>query len=173
MSEDWRDETLADASSHPGDGTDPGAAPPVEAVVVVAVDFSEPARRAVAWALDYAQRVPCVLHTVHVVDRRWRPADLRADPTALQRELADAERTASDQLKVLGDEARVRVGALHEHVALGRPADELVRVAEHLGADLLVIGSHGRDALGHLLLGSVAERVVRRASCPVVVVKAR
>jgi len=168
MTEEWRDETMTDAED---EGTDPGAAVPTAPVVVVAIDFSLPARRALAWALDYAQHVPSTLHTVHVVERRFRLADLGADPTSLRDELTEAERLAAAELKLLGDEGRARVGALHEHVAFGKPADEILRVARELGAQLIVIGSHGRDAVGHLLLGSVAERVVRNASCPVVVVK--
>ncbi len=170
MTEDWRDETMADRAS---DRTDAGATVAPAHVVVIAIDFSLPARRALAWALDYAQHVPSTLHTVHVIDRRFQLSDLSTDPAALRGELGDAERLAASELRTLNDEGRARVGVIHEHVGFGKPADEFLRVARDLGASLLVIGSHGRESVAHMLVGSVAERVVRGADCPVVVVKHR
>jgi nucleotide-binding universal stress UspA family protein len=57
------------------------------------------------------------------------------------------------------------------HTAVGRPFEEIVRFAKEHQIDLIVIGSHGRRGLSHLLLGSVAERVVRIAGCPVLTVR--
>jgi len=57
------------------------------------------------------------------------------------------------------------------HTAIGRPADEIVWLAAHLDADVIVMATHGRKGLKRLLLGSVAERVVRLAGCPVVIVR--
>jgi universal stress protein A len=158
-----------------GDHTNPALEPVAEAarprVVVIAVDFSATARFALAWAFDYALHVPCTLHTVHVIDRRWSPGDLLADAASLQREVAGAEATALAELRVLTEDARARLGNVHEHVAVGKPADELLRVTAQLGTDLLVVGSHGHDPIAHLFVGSVAERIVRGAGCPVVVVR--
>lgn len=152
-----------------GDATNPGLGR--TKVVLVGVDFSATARHALAWALDYALHTDASVHTLHVIDRRWSPADLSADPHTVQREVAASEAAAAAELRALTDEARGRLGALHEHVGYGRPADEIVRVARELGADLIVIGSHGVDPVAHLFVGSVAERVVRNATCPVTVVR--
>ena len=57
------------------------------------------------------------------------------------------------------------------HVELGRPYVEIVRYARKVSADLIVIGTHGRSGLSHVLLGSVTEKVVRKASCPVLTVR--
>ena len=54
---------------------------------------------------------------------------------------------------------------------LGEPATEIVRMAEDLGVDMIVMGTHGRSGLARMLMGSVAEKVVRRATCPVLTVK--
>lgn len=62
-------------------------------------------------------------------------------------------------------------GQWQARVAPGDPADTIVRVAHELKADLIVMGTHGRTGLPHILLGSVAEKVVRRASCPVLTVR--
>ncbi len=169
MTDEFRDEPTV------GEHTNPGLEAVAEAarprVVVIAVDFSATARHALAWAFDYALHLPSVIHTIHVIDRRWSPGDLLTDTATLQRELAGAEATALAELRVLTEDARARLGAVHEHVAIGKPADELLRVAAQLGADLLVVGSHGHDPIAHLLVGSVAERIVRSATCPVVVVR--
>ncbi len=68
----------------------------------------------------------------------------------------------------------VPAGAVpHEHqLLMGLPADEIVRLAEEQHVDLIVIGSHGRTGLARVLMGSVAELVMRRAKCPVLTVKA-
>jgi nucleotide-binding universal stress UspA family protein len=58
-------------------------------------------------------------------------------------------------------------------VAVGPPADTIVRVAQERGADLIVMSTHGRTGLQHVFLGSVAEKVVRLATCPVMTVKYR
>lgn len=164
MTDEFRDEPTYGDRTHPGlDG-----AP----AIVVGVDFSATARHAMAWALDYASQRGAVIHTVHVVERRWSPRDLLADASAIQREVAAAEVTARAELEALASEARARVGGWHEHVVIGRPADELLRVAREVGAELIVVGSHGLDPIAHLLVGSVAERVVRGASCSVMVVRA-
>jgi nucleotide-binding universal stress UspA family protein len=178
MSEpEWRDATDAeghDLAEDPEGGTDPGSGTTLAAsrrLVVVGLDFSATARRALAWALEHAAATGAVLHAVHVIDRRWRASDLAADAGALTRELTEVERAAAAELAALTAEARGRVGAVHEHVTIGRPAEELVRMARELGAHEIVVGSHGHDAVTHLLLGSVAERVARSAPCTVVVVR--
>lgn len=139
--------------------------------VLVAVDFSATARHALAWALDFALLAGATIHTLHVVDRRWSPADLLTDAGALQRDVASAEAAARAELRTLTDDARARLGAVHEHVSVGKPADEILRVAAELGVDHVVVGSHGVDSIAHLFVGSVAERVVRGAACPVTVVR--
>lgn len=150
-----------------------GGAETAARVVLVGIDFSPLSRRALAWALDYASHQRCHLHTLHVVDRRWRLSDLRADLDALRAELVDVHDAAVAELAPLvGDDERARVGSLHEHVGVGDPAHEIVALAGELGADLIVVGHHGGDALQRLLTGSVAAKVVRDAPCPVVVVKA-
>ena len=143
-------------------------------VVLVAVDFSLLSKKALHWALEYARAVPCHLHTVHVVERRWKLSDLRADLDTLRAELVDVHDAAVAELAPLVDEEeRARVGSLHEHVALGEPAAEIVGLAGELGADLIVIGHHGGEAMARLLTGSIAAKVVRDAPSAVLVVKAR
>ena len=80
-------------------------------IVLVGIDFSATARHALAWALEYAQHTPCELHTLHVIDRRWRRSDLDADASALRGELADVHAAAIAELsRLVEDDTRARLG---------------------------------------------------------------
>jgi nucleotide-binding universal stress UspA family protein len=134
--------------------------------VLVPVDFSEPSRMAMAWAFDYAQRADCELHLLHVVETT-------ADPLELETEFRAITRAAEEELSGMApsEAARIRIGKLHRHTATGKPADEIVEVARRLGAELVVMGTHGRTGVRRALIGSVAEETMRRAPCTVVCVK--
>jgi nucleotide-binding universal stress UspA family protein len=80
------------------------------------------------------------------------------DAEALRRELATVEPTVSGL-------------SVERRLTEGNPAAEIVRVAKENNCDLIVLGTHGRTGLGRLLMGSVAEQVVRKATCPVLTVK--
>ncbi len=143
------------------------------AVVLVGIDFSDTSRKALdtARAIARTQTEP-ELHLVHVLPTPGpvgpnEPTGLieTALTASLDRARDELDRLASE---VLGDPG-VRVGG---HVRIGVPDHELVQAAVDLDADLIVIGTHGRTGLGRLLLGSVAEQVVRRAPCAVLTVKA-
>jgi nucleotide-binding universal stress UspA family protein len=140
-------------------------------VVLVGVDDSPATDRALVEAFQIAaERDDAVLHLVHVIDDvagRWphlreegRLTLLRAERETLE-ERARPWTSSAEPLR-----ARVRT-----HLTVGAAGRELVRLALDLEADLIVVGTHGRQALRRLLLGSVAEEVVRMAPCPVLVVK--
>ena len=90
----------------------------------------------------------------------------------LSQELTADEEAAR---RALVEHARDRLGLELSHVFIERGSAyaEIVRCAENWGADYIAIGSHGRTGLSRVVLGSVAERVVARASCPVLTVRAR
>jgi len=83
--------------------------------------------------------------------------------------LAGAEHDAREGLKRLAADASLK--DVEIAVAIGDPASEIVRAAREHDCDLIAIASHGRTGIGHLLLGSVAERVIRESSVPVVTIK--
>jgi len=142
--------------------------------VLIPVDFSEPSRRAMAWAFDYAQRAPCEVHLLHVVERHLRLADLKARGLeAITSELEEVRAQAESELSAMAptQDAREAVGEIHQHIGSGKPADEILRIAKEIHPDLIVMGTHGLTGVGRMLIGSVAEAVVRRAPCTVVCVK--
>jgi nucleotide-binding universal stress UspA family protein len=85
------------------------------------------------------------------------------EPERYQEELTENLRKLQAQVPQIQVESRLVIAA--------DPAAEILRVAQEIGCDLIVMGTHGRTGLGRLLMGSVAEKVLRRASCPVVTVK--
>lgn len=140
--------------------------------VVVAYDFSPSAEQALARAIDVACRAPQhVLHVVAAVDaRRGFPII----PTH-QVDWVYAEKIqdmiADHIKKTIGDRPSRGAVEFYVHARIGHPADEILDLAREVGADLIFIGSHGATALERLMLGSVSERVVREAKCPVMVTR--
>lgn len=119
--------------------------------ILLATDFSEPSRAAARVAVEYARRFGARLHLLHVVSPTTDPA-----PRPTLEHLAEE----------LGREVPVVTA-----VVSGLPvAEEIVRYARTHRIDLIVVGTHGRTGPSRLLLGSVAERVVRTAPCPVLAV---
>ena len=128
--------------------------------VVVATDFSVCSLNAIELAEELARRFGAELVLVHAEGRPLIDADLAYLAHAgAERRLAEA--VAHLQAPGLRVRAVLRPGA---------PVDEIPATARAEGADLVVVGTHGRTGVRHLLLGSVAEAVVRAAPCPVLTV---
>lgn len=135
--------------------------------ILVPVDFSDASKAALRYATRFAERFGSVLHLVYVVDtqkhlRLAEPVtespDVARETTALREKLAAFAKAEIQQLV-----------PTFAHVEMGRPAEQIVAVAHSHAADLIVISTHGRTGLKHVLLGSVAEHVVRQAPCSVLV----
>jgi nucleotide-binding universal stress UspA family protein len=163
--------------------------------VLVPTDFSEPANYALRYAIEEA-----VLHHAKVTLLHVLPSDTRTDvhyvtgapipgpqsgfdpvaggrvggsPLLSQPEIVrrDPSEEALTQLRDLV--ANAFQGPWDAAVATGHPAETIARVARERSVDLIVMSTHGRTGLQHVLLGSVAEKVVRLAPCPVLTVKRR
>ncbi|HET9495641.1 MAG TPA: universal stress protein [Chloroflexia bacterium] len=100
------------------------------------------------------------------------PADLYT-AEQMTEALEEEQRDAAAYLRSVGDRLRARGERVDEVVAEGHPAQVILERAEAVGADLIAMTTHGRSGLQRLFLGSVAEEVVRRASCAVLLVRAR
>lgn len=107
------------------------------------------------------------LHLVTVVGSFAAPRDRDATVAHVS---ADLYKLATDEVAALAKKhPPLRIAGVYTHVLSGSPAQEIVWLAASIGADLVVVGSHGRHGLKRLLLGSVAEHVVRNCGCPVLV----
>lgn len=135
--------------------------------VLVPTDFSEPSLEAVRSARGMLPS-DGVLHVLHVL-----PAMSTGEPGVVWGNIDDEGRSdhASDALSVELGRLGVPDARIHVEIASGSPAHRIAEVAEKLGVELLVLPSHGRTGFARMALGSVAERVVRLAPCPVLVLR--
>lgn len=138
--------------------------------ILVATDFSEPSGVALAYGRDLARNYNARLHVLHVVEdllMRYAP-EIGTFSTDFQKDLDAA---AGRQLAALiTDDDRKLLHAVGVVERGLNPADRIVRYAKEHSIDLIVTGTHGRGAVKHFFMGSVAERVVRTAPCPALTV---
>jgi nucleotide-binding universal stress UspA family protein len=132
--------------------------------ILVAIDFSEASESALTYGRALARTFGAELHVLHVIENPFLRAVV-ADPAALE---AAARRRLSDRLAA--DNPGVRnVRAVIEKS--DEPADAIVSYAKLEAIDLIVMGTRGRTGAARMFVGSVAERVVRLAPCPVLTVR--
>ena len=135
---------------------------------LVAFDGTPLSEQALAHALDvYSDASITVLHVIDYIEESYTAKALVGDETLRERArdrsaklLAEAEAKAAEHNREIKTASEV-----------GKAADEIIEYAETHGIDVIVIGSHGRSGVSRMLLGSVAETVMRRASLPVTVVR--
>jgi nucleotide-binding universal stress UspA family protein len=139
--------------------------------ILFATDFSENSEHAFEYAHSLADKFASRLVLIHVINE---PVDLRGFYVPhisfenLEKEIAESaekmmEKFCAEKMKGFTNYEKV--------VISGVPHEEIVNKATESGAELIVLGTHGRKGLDHLLFGSTAERVVRNASCPVLTVR--
>lgn len=133
------------------------------------VDFSETSRVALETAAELARREEAELALLFVLET---PAAVAEFPILPAEFLEQTTREVERKLAGWRAEAeRLRGGPAKAEVVSGSPAHEIVRYAREGGFDLVVVGTHGRTGIRHMVLGSVAERVIREAHCAVLVVR--
>jgi len=139
--------------------------------ILFPTDFSEPAEYAWSYALTFAQEFGAEVHLVHVVTPPPRVTEAYAvnfDPERTVKALT-AEANASMDRQV--EAAKSRGLIFRREVRVGVDYREIIDYATKQDIDLIVMATHGRTGLAHVLMGSVAEKVVRKAPCPVLTIK--
>ena len=143
--------------------------------ILVPLDFSPPSDYALTYAKALAADFGASLHLLHVIEDRlmtgpW-PVEVYLGELPRLREglIKDAESRMLDCLKAIEKSGIQATG----EVLIGGPFQTIVDLVPTSGVDLIVMGTHGRTGITHLLIGSVAERVIRHAPCPVLVVRER
>jgi len=137
--------------------------------ILVPVDLSEMSREVFRQAHDLGRKFDSQMHLLHIVES-WTSAIPVPTAAAYAEMLAEQQSRASRELeRLLGDEP-CPTSTIHE-VRVGHAAEEILRYAEQAGIDLIVMGTHGRSGLNRWLLGSVAQKVVQCAPCPVLIVR--
>ena len=140
------------------------------ATILVPVDFSAHSEEAVRYAVGLAKRFGSTLHLLHAYHL---PVEVATpDTIAVPRDFwASLREAASRKLGEAAEKATVEGVKVEMLLTEGAPAPAITQAAERLHADLIVMGTRGLTGLKHVLLGSVAERVLRTAPCPVLTLK--
>lgn len=139
--------------------------------ILFATDFSEGSTEAFDYALSLAKQFAAKLLLVHIINE---PVDLRGFYVPhisfenLEKEIAEG---AEKMMERFCSENLAGFDRYERFVITGVPYEEIVKKAVESNADLIIMGTHGRKGVDHLLFGSTAERVVRNASCPVMTVR--
>lgn len=143
--------------------------------ILVPIDFSDCSRDALRYATDLGKRLRAAVHVLHVYQEpAYLTADLMlaASPRGRSQSVLDYVRDGAqgDLDSFLRQAAKEGVDWVQGRLERGDPYREILRVAEEGPYDLIVMGTHGRRGVSRWILGSVAERVLRHAPCPVVTV---
>ena len=139
--------------------------------IIAPTDFSEHSLRGLDYAVEIAKKFSSQLKIVYVIEPILQAADVAWGTVDFDKLNKAHQDSAEKQLKELVRE-RVPEGLpVETTIMFGKPFVEIVQLARADNADLIVMATHGRGAISHLLLGSTAEKVVRKAPCPVLTVK--
>lgn len=143
--------------------------------ILVAIDFSKLSYEALEYGIDLARDLGAKLSVLYVVEPlEFAGVDvLGGTPIATQSIVDEHLKQARAELERVKARKLAGLEGSSTAVRMGRPAEEIVAAGGKGKANLIVLGTHGRSGLSHLLMGSVSERVVRHAQCPVVVVPTR
>jgi nucleotide-binding universal stress UspA family protein len=140
--------------------------------VLVATDFGEASEAALAYGRDMARTYGATLHVMHVAENVLAQFGAETYTMTLPSLQQEVEAVAASRLKALvTDEDRRQLRAKTILRVSTSPAAAIVDYAKEANVDIIVMGTHGRGFVSHLFLGSVAERVVRLAPCPVLTVR--
>ena len=140
--------------------------------ILVPVDFSEHSREALKYGCALSEKFGSELHLLHVLQDLVamvpEPGLAFPPPGDYMQEL---QQSAEQSLARLPDDSWPCGGTVVRCVRQGPPFVEIIRYAKENEIDLITIGTHGRSGLAHMLLGSVAEKVIRKAPCPVLSIR--
>lgn len=139
--------------------------------ILVPIDFSDYSKNALKYAMEFANSIDAKLHFVYVIEPLVFPADFsmgQISLPALDVETADRAKEELDTLvkSEFGDSAEVET-----IIKTGKPFVEINDCARELDIDLIIISSHGHTGVEHLLFGGTAEKVVKKAPCPVLSIR--
>ena len=157
--------------------------------ILVPLDYSGDSQQALQWGASLAEKYGAMLWLLHVIPKAVEQVEPRGSgwdvvpasfydgmapgrrPFVRQPIISDLVDRAQTELADFAVKHLKAAGPIQVDVAVGTPAEEILRVAREERVDLIIMGTHGRTSWRHLLLGSVAEEVTRHAPCPVFTVR--
>jgi len=139
--------------------------------ILCAVDFSDTSDYALQYAASLADALGAHLEVLHVMDMPYVPSSSVAVTEDIGKLAEHIKRECEERLKALVEKYCEKRALVRCRVVTGTAFLEIIRAAKDGKADLVVVGTRGRSGLKYIFLGSVAEKVVRKAPCPVLAVK--
>jgi len=142
--------------------------------ILIAVEDSEYSEIAASYGFDFARKLGAEVGLLHVneppVSTPYTMDPMLGEPPIVMPEMIHAQEEASRNLLDRITEAFGQGCIIHRFVKTGNPTDEILLAAEAWNADMLIMGTHGRTGFDHFIAGSVAEKVVRKSKCPVLII---
>ncbi len=141
--------------------------------ILFATDFSENSKFALTYALSFAKQYDAMLYILHVIQQPSYPLGMYAEISfdAMDKFNKNISEAVDKEMRSLREKDLQGFTKFEILVVQGTPFLEILRTAQAKEVDLLVVGTQGRTGLDHVLFGSTAEKVVRRAPCPVLSVR--
>lgn len=138
--------------------------------ILVPIDFSVHSLNALQYAVRFAKQFKSEIFLLHVIEPVVYPTDFSFGQIAFPNIEDELHRRGEEELKRLREEVNRGVGA-RSFIRLGKPFLEITEAAKEHNVDLIIIASHGHTGVEHILFGSTAEKVIRKAHCPVLTVR--
>ncbi len=139
--------------------------------LLVPVDFSDYSINALKYSADFAKVFNAKIFLIYVVEPMLYPADFSMGQIAIPDTSEDLAKRSKNDLTNLAEEHLKDVVEYETIIKTGRPFIEIIDTASELDIDLIIIATHGHTGVEHLLFGSTAEKVVRKAPCPVLTLR--
>ncbi|MFA8343991.1 MAG: universal stress protein [Rhodothermaceae bacterium] len=139
--------------------------------ILIPVDFSAYSRNALNYAFSFSQEIEAEIYTIYVVEPLIFPADFSMGQISIPAMDVDTTERAKNELSTFIDNVLGQNNQVKTVIKTGKPFVEINETAAELDIDLIIIASHGHTGVEHLFFGGTAEKVVRKAPCPVLTLR--
>jgi len=139
--------------------------------VLVPIDFSDYSKSALKYAVNFAKSFNAEIILVYVVEPVIYPPDFSMGQIALPSITTEWDDRARDELQKLAKSEINEIANVKTIIKTGKPFVEIIETAKEENIDLIIIATHGHSGVEHILFGSTAEKVVRKAPCPVLTLR--
>lgn len=139
--------------------------------VLVPIDFSDYSKSALRYAVNFAKSFNAEIILIYVVEPVIYPPDFSMGQIAMPSINTEWDDRAKDELQKLAKSEIIGAVKVKTIIKTGKPFVEIIETAKEENVDLIIIATHGRSGVEHILFGSTAEKVVRKAPCPVLTLR--
>ncbi len=139
--------------------------------ILVPIDFSDYSKKALQYSVRFAKNFNAGISLIYVIEPAVYPADFSMGQIAVPAADMDLHERAKEELQKLAESDISNDVEVEIILKTGKPFVEIIEAATDIDADLIIIATHGHTGVEHLLFGSTAEKVVRKAPCPVLTLR--